>query len=74
MKPKLEAIIRKYKEMEGIYINIDELKRIAAHYGIFTAPALILYIEGKESIREARHISIDEFEKKLDRYYKMLKD
>jgi len=37
-------------------------------------PALLLYIQEKETIREARNMSIKDIELKIDRYYTMFFD
>ena len=72
MKPKLEAILKRFPRIKGIYIDVNKSIKLAAEYEVFTIPALILYIEGKQTIREARHISIKGLESKIERYYNML--
>ncbi len=72
MKPKLEAMLERFPKIKGLYIDVESSPRLGAYYGIFTIPGLILFIEGKETIRQAKHISLNELEGKLDRYYSMI--
>ena len=39
---------------------------------MFTIPAILVYSEGKEILREARFFNFKEIENFLDRYYKMI--
>jgi thiol-disulfide isomerase/thioredoxin len=47
---------------------------IAAHYSIFTVPALLLYFEGREYIRTARNINTTQLQQQIDRPYSMFFD
>lgn len=72
LKPKVEAMLEKYPKIESIYLNIEKYPNLGIAYSFFTAPGIILFIEGKETIREARHISMDSLEDKVSRYYSMV--
>lgn len=72
MKPKLEAMLKKFPKIKGVYIDPDKSIKLAAKYEVFTIPAIILYIETKETIRQARHISIKSLETRIERYYNIL--
>ncbi|WP_461205711.1 thioredoxin family protein [Clostridium sp. DL1XJH146] len=72
IKPKLDDIINTMPKIEGYEISIDEVSTIAGELSIFTLPAILVFIEGQEVIREARFISLDILEAKLKRYYEML--
>ncbi|MCY6372299.1 thioredoxin family protein [Clostridium ganghwense] len=69
--PKIEAMIEKYPQIEGKKISIDECTEIAGEFSIFTIPAILFYVEGKEVIRKARFISVEELEQNISRYYNM---
>ncbi len=38
----------------------------------FTIPGILLFVEGKESIREARHISVQDIDNRISRYCSLL--
>jgi len=70
--PKIEEILYKYPKILSKEVSINKLPETAGYLSIFTVPALILYIEGKETIRKARFISVDELDKEIERYYKII--
>lgn len=67
LKDKVDVLMNSYKDIKVIDVDIDESPSLAASFEIFSVPAMLLYVSGKEYIREARYISLDEFKKKLDR-------
>lgn len=72
IKPKVEGIIDLFPELEGAYIDMDKLPQSAGEFSIFTIPGILLYIDGKESIREARYISIEDLTSRIERFYEMI--
>lgn len=72
IKPKVIDLIEQYSEIEGAYINMDKIPESAGQFSIFTIPGIIVYIDGKEMIREARYISIDDISSRIDRFYKII--
>lgn len=72
MKPKVEEMLKKYPKIKSIYVDVEKSHKIAVSYGFFTIPALLLFVEGKETIREARHISIMDIDNRVSRYYSLL--
>jgi thioredoxin-like negative regulator of GroEL len=74
IKPKIEELLKHYPEIKSAYIDAEKSLEISSAYSIFTIPAVLLYIEGKETIREARHIGMQDINNKIERYYNMLFD
>lgn len=72
VQPKIEEILKNYPKIKSAKIDIEKSLDISAYYNIFTIPVVLVYIEGKEIIREARHISIQDLNNKIDRYYNMI--
>ncbi|WP_058308090.1 thioredoxin family protein [Gracilibacillus massiliensis] len=67
--PQIEEIMQYFPAIVTGYVLIDELPSIAGRFSIFSAPVLILFIEGKEYLREARIVHLDQFQSKLNRIY-----
>ena len=67
IKPKIEAILEEYPELYSVEINSHEDQELAAQLSIFSIPAVLVHVEGKETIREARYFSIQELESRIDR-------
>ena len=65
VKSKVGDMLKKYPRIKAYQVDIDDSIKIATNYSIFTIPAILLFIRGKETIREARHISILDLDKKL---------
>jgi len=69
LKPQVQELMEKYPEMKLGYIDAREVEAVAGRFSIFTAPVLLLLVEGKEYLREARIVHMDLFEEKLDKIY-----
>lgn len=72
VKPKVIDIIEKYGELEGTYVDLDKLPEAAGEFSVFTIPGILLYIDGKEMIREARYVSVEELESRIERYHSFM--
>lgn len=69
MMPKIENMLAKYPNIEAIKIDAENSLELSASYNVFTVPVIILFIQGKETLREARIISVLNLEQKISRYY-----
>lgn len=74
MKPKVEKILESYPQISSVQVDVEKSLKVSAAYSIFTIPGILVFIEGKEAIREARYISIIDLELKISRYYKLFLD
>ncbi len=70
--PKIEELIEGFPDMEARYIDLDDLPEAAGKFSIFTIPGILVFIQGKETIRKARYVSIDELKDEISRYYGLL--
>jgi thioredoxin-like negative regulator of GroEL len=71
MKPKIQGLLKHYPKIKSAQVDVEKSVALAAAYNIFTIPVILLFIEGKELIREARHISLQDINTKIERYYNM---
>lgn len=71
MKPKVQELLKHYPKIKSGEVDVEKSVSLAAAYNVFTIPVILLFIEGKEVIREARHISLQDIADKLERYYNM---
>ncbi len=72
--PQVEQLLGSYPSIVSVHANADEIPEIAGEYSIFTVPVLIIFIEGKEMLRKARFVPIDELNQQLTRLISMLND
>lgn len=71
LKPKVRELLKSFPKIKSTEIDVEKQLALSAQYNIFTIPAVILFVEGKEIVREARHISIDDISNKIERYYEL---
>ncbi len=73
LKPKIEELLeQKFPFIKRAFLDTKEHLEVAAWLGVFGVPTLIIFIEGKEYIREGRAMSIHTLEEKLTRIYEIL--
>jgi thiol-disulfide isomerase/thioredoxin len=72
--PQVEEVLKKYPSITAIHADAEEIPEIAGEYSIFTVPVLIVFIEGKEMMRKARFVPIDELDSGLYRMISALED
>ena len=73
LRPKVQKMVMKdFPNMEFCLINAEQYPATSAEYGVFASPTLLLYIQGKEYIRESKNISVSELQNKIERYYNMV--
>jgi thioredoxin 1 len=70
LRPKVTSLIEKHFPLiEPIFANASQNTGITSHYGIFSAPTILVIFDGKEVIRESKYMSVDELREKIGRYY-----
>jgi thioredoxin 1 len=54
------------------FIDARKYPELAAAYGVFSSPSLLVFFEGKEFLRESKYVSVEALREKIDRYYAMV--
>ena len=72
IKPKVIALLKEFPEIRSFYVNLDEIPEAAGGLSVFTIPAVLVYAGGKEIVREARYISMDDLAGKIRRPYRFI--
>jgi thiol-disulfide isomerase/thioredoxin len=73
LRPKVKELVETdFPNIEFRLINAEKYPVTSAEYGVFASPTLLVFIEGKEYIRESKNISISELHEKIERYYNMV--
>lgn len=65
--PQIEYILKNYPMISFGYTKVDDLPSIAGRFLVFSAPVIILFVDGKEYFREARIVHLNQFNEKLKR-------
>ncbi|MCR4944516.1 MAG: thioredoxin family protein [Clostridium sp.] len=72
IRNKVDNILKSYPKIEIIDINGEKERELAASKYVLTFPLLILYVQGKETIRVGRNVDLLELEKSIRRYYEIV--
>ena len=73
LKPKLlTAFEANFSELQVKSIDISETPEVASHFGVFSIPTLLIYLDGKEFLRKSRHMSVDQVVTEIQRPYEMM--
>lgn len=66
--------MKDFPEIQFAVVDAGEVQEIAEHFLIFTVPVLLLFVDGKEALREARIVHMDLFREKVNRIYTAILD
>lgn len=73
LRPKLmQALEEAYPSIGRYHVDIALTPEIAAEFQIFSAPTIIVFLEGKEFIRKGRAMSVDGLLQEIKRPYELM--
>lgn len=73
LKPKLLGAIEKnFDQFEIVSIDTSLEQEVAAHFGVFAIPTVLIFLDGKEFLRKSRHMSVDEVVREIKRPYDIM--
>ena len=72
LRPKIREMAEsEFPALTYHEIDAETNPLITAEALVFTAPIIILFIEGKEYVRESKYLSVTLLKEKIKRYYDM---
>lgn len=69
LQPQVEQILSDYPEINSYHVNIENIPAFTGMFEVYTAPTLLLFVDGKEHMRYARIVQTSLFKEKLDQIY-----
>lgn len=69
LQPQIESILKQYPDIKAAEIDSTIVPEAAGQYSVFAAPVLLLFVAGKEYIREARIVHTEQLNQQLSRIY-----
>ena len=73
LKPKvIEMVSDSFPKLKMVYVQSDQLPELAAHNHVFTAPTVIVFFAGRETIRKSRAFGVGELMTEIQRPYSLL--
>ncbi|AFS70683.1 MULTISPECIES: thioredoxin family protein [Exiguobacterium] len=64
--PQIEPILANHPEFQAGRVDLGDVPQIVGEFSVFTAPTLLLFVNGKEVHREARIVPIEPFKRKME--------
>lgn len=75
LRPKFKALFdAKFPEIKQIFLDSEEYREIALEYQVLSLPTILVFLDGREFIREGRTVSMQQLEEQLARPYAMMFD
>lgn len=73
LKPKvIEMIKTDFPQIHFYYVDLNEAKEISGQLSVFAVPTILIYFDGKETVRASRNISIEQLREQIKRYYQLI--
>jgi len=73
LKPKVfEMVSESFPQLKMIFVESDKSPELAAQYRVFTAPTVVVFFAGRETIRKSRAFGVDELKTEIQRPYSLL--
>ena len=73
LEPKVLNLIKaNFPKIEFYTIDINFQPKISANYNAFVEPTILVFFDGKETVRRSRNISIFELEEAIKRPYQLI--
>ena len=73
LKPKvIEMVSDSFPKMKMVFVESDKLPELAAQNRVFTAPTVVVFFAGRETIRKSRAFGVDELRSEIERPYSLM--
>ncbi len=70
LRPKFKELFdNSFPQIKQIYLDAHQNPKISAYFQVFSVPTILVFLDGKEFIREGRTVSLYQLEEKLQRPY-----
>jgi thioredoxin-like negative regulator of GroEL len=73
LRPKFKELFdNEFPLIRQIYLDAHENPEISAHFQVFSVPTMLVFLDGREFVREGRAVSMYKLTEQLMRPYKMM--
>ena len=73
LRPKFKELFDKaFPQIRQIYLDAHDNPEISAHFQVFSVPTMIVFLDGREFVREGRAVSMHKMQEQLSRPYNMM--
>ena len=72
LKPKVRELIENnFPQMMLYYVNTRAHPDMAGQFSVFSVPTILVFFDGREYIRESRHVNLSTFRERLAKLYRI---
>jgi thioredoxin-like negative regulator of GroEL len=61
-----------FPNLKMVFVESDKSPELAAQYRVFTAPTVVVFFAGRETIRKSRAFGVDELKQEIARPYSLM--
>lgn len=72
LKPQVEELLHQYPAVTAVHADTSDVPELAGQLTIFSAPAVIFFLNGKETFRMARFVPMEELKENIDKMHKII--
>ncbi len=72
IRSKLDKWLEKHDGVSARYVDIEDHLELCSQMGIFSAPTVIAYVDGRVAAKESGYFSLDAFLERIERYLDLL--
>ena len=73
LRPKFKDLFdNEFSQIKQIYLDAHENPQVSAHFQVFSVPTMIVFLDGREFVREGRAVSLYKMTEQLKRPYTMM--
>ena len=73
LRPKFKELFdAEFPQIKQVYLDAHEHADISANYSVFSVPTMLVFLDGREFIREGRAVSMHKMTEQLRRPYGMM--
>ncbi|HHB94520.1 MAG TPA: thioredoxin [Campylobacterales bacterium] len=73
LRPKFKELFdQEFPQIKQIYLDAHDNPQISANFQVFSVPTMLVFLDGREFIREGRAVSLHQLQQKLRRPYDIM--
>ncbi len=74
IRNKIDTWCDAVKDVSSLYIPVEKFSELAAQSSVFTVPTILVYVEGKLTVRESGYFGLDSILQRVQRYRELLQE
>ncbi len=73
LRPKFRKLFDiEFPKLKQIYLDTEEYREISSHFNVLSLPTILVFLDGREFVREGRSVNLHKMTEQLKRPYMMM--